>query len=442
MNYAKHTHDCLVGAIRAMTPTDNSRKPGTYFTRNRKFSFEDVILHLISSGRGSINEEVRKYSIANGRDVCEAPSKSAVCQQRNKLSAEALPHLFHAFNDCFDTELFHGFQLLAVDGSELSFHSRQLDWDAYIRSDRGKKGHYAVHVTAVYDLMTRKYVDALIQPSRLKNEHEAVCQWAAGCRSERKRLLLADRGFSSYNFYVHAGNNGLDFLVRLPKNQAEAILGKEASSSLGETFDTTVTRYLVRTRRKSGYLHPEEPENYRIIATGTQFDFLEAGKPGEIAVTLRIVKILLDDGSCEYLATTLDASRFPPEKLKRLYRLRWGIETSFLHLKHTIGCEYFHSCKREQIQQEIWARMILYNFCMEIARHVEIKKQGTLKYVYRINVTQAMKVCHEFLMATAAARECMNVEAWILKSDAVPIRDGRHYKRTSLSHGPKPLNYK
>jgi hypothetical protein len=155
MNYAKHTHDCLVGAIRAMTPTDNSRKPGTYFTRNRKFSFEDVILHLISSGRGSINEEVRKYSIANGRDVCEAPPKSAVCQQRNKLSAEALPHLFHAFNDCFDTELFHGFQLLAVDGSELSFHSRQLDWDAYIRSDRGKKGHYAVHVTAVYDLMTR-----------------------------------------------------------------------------------------------------------------------------------------------------------------------------------------------------------------------------------------------------------------------------------------------
>ena len=116
MNYAKHTHDCLVGAIRAMTPTDNSRKPGTYFTRNRKFSFEDVILHLISSGRGSINEEVRKYSIANGRDVCEAPSKSAVCQQRNKLSAEALPHLFHAFNDCFDTELFHGFQLIAVDG--------------------------------------------------------------------------------------------------------------------------------------------------------------------------------------------------------------------------------------------------------------------------------------------------------------------------------------
>ena len=181
--------------------------------------------------------------------------------------------------------------------------------------------------------MTRKYVDALIQPSRLKNEHEAVCQWAAGCRSERKRLLLADRGFSSYNFYVHAGKTGLDFLVRLPKNQAEAILGKEASSSLGETFDTTVTRYLVRTRRKSGYLHPEEPENYRIIATGTQFDFLEAGKPGEIAVTLRIVKILLDDGSCEYLATTLDASRFPPEKLKRLYRLRWGIETSFLHLK-------------------------------------------------------------------------------------------------------------
>ncbi len=132
MNYAKRTHDFLVGAIRTMTPTDNSCKPGAYFTRNRKFSFQDLILFLISSGRGSIHEGVRKYCITNKREPSEAPSKSAVCQQRSKLNPTALPNLFHAFNNRFEPKLLEGYQLLAVDGSELSFHSCHWDWDAYV----------------------------------------------------------------------------------------------------------------------------------------------------------------------------------------------------------------------------------------------------------------------------------------------------------------------
>ncbi len=441
MNYAKRTHDFLVGAIRTMTPTDHSCKRGAYFTRNRKFSFQDLILFLISSGRGSIHEGIRKYCIADNRDPSEAPSKSAVCQQRNKLSPEALPKLFHAFNNYFEPKLLDGYQLLAVDGSELSFHSCHWDWDAYFCSSKRKKGYSAVHLTAAYDLLSNKYVDAIVQPSRLKNEHAAICQLIAGCNRNQKQLLTADRGFASFNFYVHAYKANIDFLVRLPVNQAEAIVGKEAFSGLGDTFDTTVVRHLVRSHRKNEYLHPEVLKNYRCIAPGTQFDFLDPGASGEITVKLRIVKILLDDGGVEYLATSLDPSRFPPRKLKRLYRMRWGIETSFLHLKHTIGCEYFHSCKRELVIQEIWARMILYNFCMEIVSHVAIK-QRDCKYEQRINITQAMKVCHEFLLAALRTTKDINVVAWILRAGTVPIRNGRHYKRKPRAHGPKPLNYR
>ncbi len=329
MNYAKHTHDSLVGAIHAMTPTEYSCKPGIHFTRNRKFSFEDVLLYLISSGRGSISEEVRKYCISSGRDADAAPSKSAVCQQRCKLSPDALPNLFHAFNDRFDTELFNGYQLLAVDGSEFCFHSNRWDQDAYVRgASRKQRGYFAVHLTAAYDLLSRKYVDAIIQPSRLKNEHDAVCRLVASGDHETKRLLLADRGFGSYNFYLHARNAALDFLIRLPKNQTKALLGEATLQSLGETFDTTIIRRLVRTRRRSGYLHPEEPDSYRVIGSATQFDHLEPGDSREIALSLRIVRIRLDDGSYEDLVTTLNPSAFPPRKLKQLYRLRWGIETS------------------------------------------------------------------------------------------------------------------
>ena len=36
MNIAESTLTCLVGAIDTMTPTEFSKAPGTYFTRNRK----------------------------------------------------------------------------------------------------------------------------------------------------------------------------------------------------------------------------------------------------------------------------------------------------------------------------------------------------------------------------------------------------------------------
>ncbi len=89
-----------------------------------------------------------------------------------------------------------------------------------------------------------------------------------------------------------------------------------------------------------------------------------------MVVTLSAVKVLLPNGTCEYLVTSLDSSVFSPEKLKKLYHLRWSIKTSFLHLKHTIGGEYFRSCKRDLAIQEIWVWMILYNFCMKVIRDV------------------------------------------------------------------------
>ena len=50
------------------------------------------------------------------------------------------------------------------------------------------------------------------------------------------------------------------------------------------------------------------------------------------------------------------------EEIKELYHKRWGIETSFRELKYAIGLSALHSKKRESIKQEIYARLLLYNF--------------------------------------------------------------------------------
>lgn len=61
--------------------------------------------------------------------------------------------------------------------------------------------------------------------------------------------------------------------------------------------------------------------------------------------------------------------------------MRWGIETSFRELKYTIGLTRFHSEKTEYIKQEIWVRLILYNFCEIITTRVVVQQKATRKHL-------------------------------------------------------------
>ena len=68
------------------------------------------------------------------------------------------------------------------------------------------------------------------------------------------------------------------------------------------------------------------------------------------------------DSGYACVATNPPAEDLPPDMLRQLYRLRWGEESSFRELKYTIGLVNFHSRIKELILQEIYARLILYNF--------------------------------------------------------------------------------
>ena len=53
--------------------------------------------------------------------------------------------------------------------------------------------------------------------------------------------------------------------------------------------------------------------------------------------------------------------------------MRWGIETSFRDLKYSLALSYFHSKKTENILQEIFAKLTMYNFAELITSHVVVK---------------------------------------------------------------------
>lgn len=63
--------------------------------------------------------------------------------------------------------------------------------------------------------------------------------------------------------------------------------------------------------------------------------------PSPYPIKLRIVRILLDTGEYEALATSLPPS-FTMDEIRELYRQRWGIETSFLYLKYHVDLSHLH----------------------------------------------------------------------------------------------------
>jgi IS4 transposase len=96
-------------------------------------------------------------------------------------------------------------------------------------------------------------------------------------------------------------------------------------------------------------------------------------EPVFYSLTYRVVRIRISEELTETLVTNLPQEQYPPKKLKELYALRWGIETSFRSLKYTVGMLHFHSKKAECISQEVLASLVVYNFTEWVTAQVVIQ---------------------------------------------------------------------
>ena len=133
--------------------------------------------------------------------------------------------------------------------------------------------------------------------------------------------------------------------------------------------------------------------------------------------------------------TNLPSESFPTEKIKETYNARWGIESSFLKLKYTIGLNHYHGYKADFIQQEIWAKLTAYNATELLVSHT-VLKTGNRKYVYAVNFTIAAHICRIYLRLHAEIDD-IDVMA-LLKKEQVPIRENRQFERLKTAHFRKP----
>lgn len=421
----------------AQHPALFAKNPEKDFTRRRGLLPEEVLLFPIQMQRDSLAGELLTFYEYR----TDAPSPSAYIQQRAKLLPDAMRSLLLAFNGHFSPALFKNkYSVIAIDGSSFSIFRNPSDPDTYSPpSGQSPQGYNQIHVVASYQPASRTFIDAVIHPLMKKNEYAALCQLIDRCRTDQGiPVFLADRGFPSLNAFAHAQEKGVFFLFRAKKDFACRLLGADMPAGGGE-FDVPISRTVVRTKAKKHWSRPDMPELYRYVDKNTSFDYISPGSPGEYHIHLRVVRVQIPGGEVEYLVTNLPSHEFGTGELCFLYSLRWGIETSFRELKHAVGASDFHSKALENVTHEVWARLILYNFCSRITALAAIKKRDT-KHIYQVNYTMAIKNCHDFLRRRRISPP-IDIEGLIGKY-LLPVRPGRNYARQHRFRIPMKFVYR
>lgn len=363
---------------------------------------------------GSLNSELHKYFNYDLNQI----TRSGFIKQRNKLKTDTMDHLFHKFHEqILCNKKYQGYQLLACDGSDLNIFRDPLNPHTYFAGKEGTFGFNQLHLNALYDLQSRRYVDALIQEPYEENESSAMIDMVKKLTANQKTIIMADRGYETYNIFANVQERGLFYLIRIKDTSKKGGISGSLSLPVSCEFDEEIE--LILTRKQKFY----KTKGYKYLSNSSPFDFLDSENLF-YTLHLRLTQFQLENGVYECIASNLDRDEFPPEKIKELYHMRWGIETSFRELKYTIGLTNLHSKNVEYICQEIYAKLILYNFCEIISANVILEKRNR-KYTYQLNYTMAIQICRYYLRQTFVT---IDVEG-LIKKELSPQRPHRQYQR-------------
>lgn len=401
-----------------------TRNPLKDFRRVKKWSFADVMKFIISMEGNSLKDEILKYFNFSK----ETPTNSSFNQRRAQILPGAFQYLFHRFNRIIaDEKLFRGYRLIACDGSDLLYTHNPQDKETHIQARSDFNGYNMLHLNVLYDLLTRKYVDAIIHPIHRGDERGAMNRMVDRFQSNSKTIFIADKGYESFNNFAHVQEKGMYYLIRV-KDIDTSCIAKSFYSKLPsepDSFDTTFEFTLAH--KKSAC---PDPAKCHLIKARQRFDFLPK-KNHKINRTyemgFRIVRFQLSDKSFECIITNLPKEEFSSDDIKELYHMRWGVETAFRELKYAVGLTNFHSKKLGYIVQEIWARLILYNFCEAVTTQVVMKQRDRCrKHTYQINFTRAIHICRFFLSSQKEAPPDLE---YLISQELLPVRPGRSDRR-------------
>ena len=153
-------------------------------------------------------------------------------------------------------------------------------------------------------------------------------------------------------------------LARLPNKKMLIIFDRGYPSfELVKILEELGIKYLMRVKTKF---------NNDIDAQKESDGYVRLGKDGEF-LDVRVIKFTLDSGELEMLITNLDDGRLGVNAFKKLYYMRWPIETKYDLVKNKLQLEHFTSRTIKGVQQDFYAIMYLANVAAAAAHDAQPK---------------------------------------------------------------------
>ena len=155
------------------------------------------------------------------------------------------------------------------------------------------------------------------------------------------------------------------------------------------------------------------------------------------SLDFRIVRFEISEASYEMLVTNLSIDEISLEELKKLYAMRWEIETAFRNLKYIVGMLGFHSKKSSFVTQEIYANLIMHNITQFIANCVKIFEKET-KYEYTIRFSIAAAIVKSLFLGDISPPDA----EILIRKNVAPVRPNRNYSRKPRAKAQIQFTYR
>jgi hypothetical protein len=341
----------------------------TDFTRERKLGFERLVLLLINFFKRSYSIEIAEFYnwiTPEGSPV----SKSAFCQQRMKIKDlffdclnQLLVQSFYTHHD-HSIKRWHGMRMIAVDGTTVYL----IDNEDVISHFGTQKGHSNVpmgQALSAFDVLNGITIKAGMYPIKM-GEQKIARHWLPGYDPDM--LLIYDRGYPGFtSIFLHENKEQPQpFLMRCRLDFTREIKAFVSSNSLDTISVFRATKQASEDLYQQGFIVP-------LGAT----------------IRVRLVKVILDNGTIEVLVTNLfDNDQYPQDVFKELYFKRWGIETNYNTIKSKLQLEAFSGQKVITIMQDFHITFFLSNLQQIIGKPVEYELatlNNKKKYQYKVN---------------------------------------------------------
>lgn len=192
------------------------------------------------------------------------------------------------------------------------------------------KGQLAGKIGVIIDLMTRLPVEIWFKENPRTNDtkfEEDLLKIVTA-----STLLLLDRGFYHFSFWLQLIAEEIHFITRLKKG---------AAIKVEEVF---TEGYSLRDRK---------------IRLGS-------GTKTTPYITLRLIEVKSGKVWHSYLTSVLEPEILPPYVVADLYRKRWRIEDAFNLVKRLLGLSYLWVGSINGIKLQIWGTWLFYSILIDL----------------------------------------------------------------------------